>query len=108
VNGERRTVLAPPDALAWVEADHGSFWAYTQATILDALDHGWTVHRTIADDFGLRWLPELAGLADLADIANLTFRADEHARMLTDLSEQLQVLEARVSALEESSRAAKA
>jgi hypothetical protein len=99
VNGERRTVVAPPDALGWVEADHGSFWAYTQATILDALDHGWTVHRTIADDLGLRWLPELAGFAELADIANLTFRADEHARMLSDLSEQLRALGARVTAM---------
>ena len=108
MNGEERTILAPPDALGWVEADHGSFWAYTQATILDALDHGWTVHRTIADDLGLRWLPQLAGFADLADIANLTFRADEHARTLSELSEHLRALEARVRALEEPSRAAKA
>ena len=100
MNGERRTVLAPPDALGWVEADHGSFWAYTHATILDALDHGWTVHRTTTDDIGLRWLPDLAGFADLADIANLTFRADEHARMLSDHAEHLRALEARVAALE--------
>ena len=100
MNGERRSVLAPPDALAWIEADHGSFWAYTQATVLDALDHGWTVHRTIADDLGLRWLPELAGFADLADIANLTFRADEHARMLSELSEQVRRLNALVAGAE--------
>jgi SepF-like predicted cell division protein (DUF552 family) len=49
---------------------------------------------------------ELAGFADIADIANLTFRADEHARILTDLSEQVRQLEARVAALERPAGAA--
>lgn len=34
-NGVQRTVLAPTDALAWIEADHGAFWAYAQAAVLD-------------------------------------------------------------------------
>ena len=77
-----------------------SFWAYTQATVLDALERSWTVHRTITDNLGLRWLPNLAGFADLADIANLTFRADEHAHMLSEHAERLARLEARVFAME--------
>ena len=102
MNGEERTILAPPDALAWVEADHGAFWAYSRATVLDALERGWTVHRTVVDGRGLRWVPELAGFADIADIANITFRADEHARVLSDHAERLASLETRLSAESES------